>query len=81
MKKDPEAKERFDKAEGEEVPEDYFEKALYVKHTNQQAIDLENHGFDVEGLLGYVIQDDSNEGNNEESKPQEDGEVDPEKVF
>jgi hypothetical protein len=86
LKKDKEAKERFDKAEGETVPEDFFEKALYIKSTNQMAIDLENIKFDVEGLLGYEIQDDSNENNNngsdnEEPKKQDGEEPDPEKVF
>lgn len=71
--------EKFDKAEGLEVEESFFEKALYVKSTNQMAIDLENAGFDVEGKLGYEIQDDQNE--NEEPKSQEGGDVDPEKVF
>lgn len=73
-------KERFDKADEEKVADDFFEKALYVRHTNQQAIDLENHGFDVEGLLGYEIQDD-NKDEGEDGKPQTDGDVDPEKVF
>lgn len=88
-KKDPEAQERFDKAEEVKVTDDFFEKALYIKSTNQMAIDLENVGFDVEGKLGYEIQDDSNASNtstdegssDEEPKKDEGGEVDPEKVF
>ena len=88
-KKDPEAQERFEKAEGLTVDEDFFEKALYIKSTNQMAIDLENSGFDVEGKLGYIIQDDSKEGNNEgegseneeQSTKQEGDAPDPTKVF
>lgn len=76
LKKDPEAKERFDAAAGEKVPEDFFEKALYVNNTNQMAISLENAGFDVEGKLGYEIQDDS-----QEAKPQQGEAEDPDKVF
>ncbi|UKL30024.1 hypothetical protein [Bacillus phage PK2] len=76
-------KEAFDKGEGLKVEEDFFEKALYVKNTNQMGIDLENAGFDVEGKLGYEIQDDNQNGDSEgEAKPQDnDGDVDPEKVF
>ncbi|MEH7116928.1 hypothetical protein V7128_05800 [Neobacillus vireti] len=70
---------KFDKAEGVTVDENFFEKALYVKSTNQIGIDLENTGFDVEGLLGYEIQDDSN--NEADAKPQDGDEVDPAKVF
>lgn len=72
-----EVKEAFDKAEGKTVDAELFEKILYVKTLNQQAVDLENSGFDVEKELGYEIKDDE--------KPQEekkDGkEVDPNKVF
>jgi hypothetical protein len=72
-------KEAFEKAEGLQLEDNFFDKALYIKSTNQMAIDLENSGFDVEGLLGYVIQDDtSNEG---EAQPQTGGDADPEKVF
>lgn len=79
LKKDPEALERFQKADGEKVPEDFFEKALYIKSTNQMAIDLENAGLDVEEELNYEIQDDSKP--EDDVKPQN-GEVDdPEKVF
>ncbi len=75
-------KQAFDNADGLEVEEDFFEKALYIKTTNQMAIDLENAGFDVEGKLGYEIQDDSNNESEEEAKPQEDGQdPDPTKVF
>jgi hypothetical protein len=74
---------KFDKAAEVEVEENFFEKALYIKSTNQMGIDLENAKFDVEGLLGYEIQDDTqNEGNgNDEGKSQDGGDVDPEKVF
>lgn len=77
---------KFDKAEGVAVEDNFFEKALYIKSTNQMAIDLENAGVDVEGKLGYEIQDEQNENNNTNegegnSKPQEGGDVDPEKVF
>lgn len=70
-----EDKERFDKADGLQVEENFFEKALYVKSTNQMGIDLENAGFDVEGLLGYEIQDD------EKPEAQDGEDVPPEKVF
>jgi hypothetical protein len=76
-------KTRFEKAEGLKVEENFFEKALYIKSTNQMGIDLENSGFDVEGLLGYEIQaeqrnDSEGDGN---AQPQNGGDVDPEKVF
>jgi hypothetical protein len=73
-------KEAFDKADGMEVEENFFEKALYIKNTNQMAIDLENAGFDVEGKLGYEIQDDNKDDENDGQK-QDGGDVDPEKVF
>jgi hypothetical protein len=83
LKKDKEAQARFEKAAKVEIEESFFEKALYIKSTNQQAIDLENAKFDVEGLLGYEIQDDQsdNGSNNDEGKPQDGDEQDPEKVF
>jgi hypothetical protein len=75
-------KERFDKADGLKVEDNFFEKALYIKSTNQMGIDLENAGFDVEDKLGYEIQDDQRENNNEgDADPQDGGDVDPEKVF
>jgi hypothetical protein len=77
-KKDPEAQARFEKAGELKVEDDFFDKALYVKSTNQMGIDLENSGFDVEGLLGYEIKDDTS---NEEAQPQTGGDADPEKVF
>lgn len=84
-KKDPEAQERFEKGAEVDIAEDFFEKALYVKSTNQMAIDLENIGFDVEGQLGYEIQDDEKKEDqtpDEDAKPQEvNGDEDPEKVF
>jgi len=70
-------KDRFDKAAGQKVDEDLFERVLYVKNLNQQAIDLENAGFDVEKELGVKIEDDA--------KPEEEKDngkdIDPEKVF
>lgn len=72
-----EDKEHFDKADGLEVSADFFEKALYVRSINQQAIDLENHDFDVEGKLGYVIQEEGTE----EVKEQPKEELDPDKTF
>jgi hypothetical protein len=66
-KKDPEAQARFEQAADQEIEENFFEKALYIKSTNQMAIDLENSGFDVEGKLGYVIQDEEKKENNNES--------------
>jgi hypothetical protein len=75
-------KEAFDKGDGVEVEENFFEKALYIKSTNQMAIDLENAGFDVEGKLGYEIQDDNKDENENEEPQKRDGEEpDPEKVF
>ncbi|MGG3561635.1 hypothetical protein ABES03_08525 [Neobacillus rhizosphaerae] len=71
---------RFEKAEGMTVEENFFEKALYIKSTNQMGIDLENADFDVEGLLGYEIQDESS-NNDGDAKQQNNEEVDPEKVF
>jgi hypothetical protein len=70
-------KERFDKADGLKVEENFFEKALYIKSTNQMAIDLENAKFDVEGLLNYEIQDDEKG----EAERQDGEDVEPEKVF
>lgn len=78
-KKDPEAYARFEKAEELRVDENFFEKALYIKSTNQMGIDLEKAGIDVEGALDYVIEDDSKDG---EAKPQNDAPApDPDKVF
>jgi hypothetical protein len=74
-------KEAFEKGDELKVEEDFFEKALYIKNTNQMGIDLENAGFDVEGKLGYVIEDDNKSDDNEEPKSQDKGDVDPEKVF
>jgi len=76
-KKDADAQARFDAADGIKVEDDFFEQALYIKSTNQMAIDLENARFDVEGLLGYEIQDEEKK----EVKPQEGDNPDPEKVF
>jgi hypothetical protein len=73
-------KEKFDKADGLKVDDNFFEKALYIKSTNQMGIDLENAGFDVEGVLGYEIQDEQ-KNHDGEAKAQDGGEVDPEKVF
>lgn len=62
----------FDVADGMVVPEDFLERVLYVKNTNQMAIDLKNNGFDVLGKLGYTIEesDSSNESSKEEENPE-----------
>lgn len=79
MKLNAEDKEKFNAGDGQKVPEEFYEKVLYVKSTNQQAIDLENAGFDVEGLLGYTIVNEDQE--NEEAQEDKSEEVPPEKVF
>ncbi|MED4841540.1 hypothetical protein P9695_14805 [Weizmannia sp. CD-2023] len=72
-------KKRFDSAEGQKVDEDLFEKVLYVKNLNQQAVDLENAGFDVEKELGFEIKDETKQG--EEIEKDYGKDIDPEKVF
>lgn len=69
LKKDPDAQESFNEAADQTVDPELFEKVLYVKTLNQQAIDLENAGFNVEKELGYVItQDPQNTDDNNPSK-------------
>lgn len=84
-KKDKEAQTKFESASELKVDDNFFEQALYVKSTNQMAIDLENAGIDVEKEFGYEIQDDSkkeeSEKGNEDVKPADSGDVDPTKVF
>lgn len=74
---------KYDKANELQIEENFFEKALYIKSTNQMGIDLENAKFDVEGLLGYEIQDDAGNSNESEGEPQKQTgeEPDPTKVF
>lgn len=81
-KKDKEAQARFEAGAEVKIEDNFFEKALYIKSTNQMAIELENAGIDVEKEFGYVIEDDNRDSGNDEPKPQENiGEVDPDKVF
>jgi hypothetical protein len=68
----------FDAGAEEKVADDFFEKVLYVKNTNQMAKDLKEAGFDVEGLLGYTIVEENKEEGQE--KPVN-GDADPSKVF
>jgi hypothetical protein len=72
LKKDPGAQASFDGAKDVTVDPELYERVLYVKTLNQQAIELENAKFDVEGELGYTITSD---------KPEDNGSSDPNKVF